>query len=115
MSPHALFKVKYAKFAPNFVGKSISVPEKHFESVTFAAARKATVIAFFSTDLGYSMVKPYLEAVEEAYPSNPSVGVVRIQHEEHWVKWLLVNYYLKSRYLRPLYTPEQQVFPTIPC
>ena len=110
MSPHALFKAERSKYAPNFSGMTISSKSKLFESVTFASSRKATLIAVFSTQMAYRMVKSYLEAVESTFPSNPSVGVVRVQFEENWVKMAIIKYYLKSRYLRPLYTPEQQVF-----
>ena len=109
MSPHALFKAERAKYAPNFTGWTISEPRKSFESVAFAAERKATLIALFSTQMASRMCKPYLEAIESAFPSNPSVGVVRVQFEEHWAKMAIINYFLKSKYIRPLYTPEQQV------
>ena len=55
------------------------------------------------------MCKPYLEAVESTFASRPSVGVVRVQFEENWMKWAIIKYHLVSRYLRPRYTPEQQV------
>jgi|SRR5277367_1304614 hypothetical protein len=110
MSPHALFKADRAKYAPNFAGETISSPSQHFESVKFAASKKATLISIFSTQVASRMCKPYLEAVESTFTSNPSVGVVRVQFEESWMKWAIVKYYLVSHYLRPRYTPEQQVF-----
>jgi hypothetical protein len=112
MSPHALFKSDKAKYAPNFTGQSIAPGggAKVFESATFAAERKATVIGLFSTQMAYRMCRPYLERIESAFPSNPSVGVVRVQFEENWAKMMLLEYYIKSQHLRPLYTPEQQVF-----
>ena len=55
------------------------------------------------------MCKPYLEAVESTFTSHPSVGVVRVQFEENWAKRAIIKYHLVSRYLRPRYTPEQQV------
>lgn len=109
MSPHALFKSDKAKYAPNFTGQSIAPEGEAFESVTFAADRKATVVGLFSTQMAYRMCRPYLEAVESSFPSDPSVGVVRVQFEENWAKMMLLQNYIKSRYLRPLYTPEQQV------
>jgi len=111
MSPHSLFKADRSKYAPNFTGVTIASPGKRFESSSFAASRKATLIAIFSTQMAYRMCKPYLEAVESAFSSNPAVGVVRIQFEDNWMKMALVKYYLKSKYLRVMYTPEQQVSP----
>ena len=110
MSPHALFKSDRAGYAPNFTGKTISLPSRQFEAVTFCASRKATLIAVFSTQLGERMVKPYLMAVENAFPLDSRVGVMRVQFEEHWAKMALIKYFLKSRYIRPQYTPEQQVY-----
>jgi len=109
MSPHALFKADKAKYAPNFTGHSISPAGTRFESVVFAASRKATLISIFSTQMAYRMCKPYLEAIESAFPLNPSVGVVRVQFEENWAKMALLNYYIKSKVLQSRYTPEQQV------
>ena len=109
MSPHALFKADRAKYAPNFVGQTISSPSHHFESVKFAASKKATLICIFSTQVASRMCKPYLEAVESTFASRPSVGVVRVQFEENWMKWAVIKYHLVSRYLRPRYAPEQQV------
>ena len=111
MSPHAIFKAKHSKYAPNLTGLSIAQPSKPFESVTFAASKQATLIAFFSTQMAHMMCKPYLEAVEKAFPSHPSLGIVRIQHETHWAKMALVKYLFVKKYIRPLYTPEQQVSP----
>jgi hypothetical protein len=113
MSPHTLFKEDQAKYAPNFTGRSISPEASHFESVLFAAGRKATLIAIFSTQMAYRMCKPYLEAVEGAFPSRPEVGVVRIQFEENWAKMALLQYYIKAKVLQPLYTPEQQVLASL--
>jgi len=109
MSPHALFRSDKAKYAPNFTGKSIAPGGHLVETVTYAAERKATLLGLFSTQISYRMCRPYLEAIESAFPSNPSVGVVRVQFEEDWAKRMLLQYYIKSRYLRPQYTPEQQV------
>jgi hypothetical protein len=84
----------------------------------FAAERKATLVGLFSTQMAYRMCRPYLEAVESAFPSDPSVGVVRVQFEENWAKMMLLRYYIMSRYLRPLYTPEQLVlaiFTAVDC
>jgi hypothetical protein len=83
MSPHALFKADRAKYAPNFVGQTISSPSHHFESVKFAASKKASLICIFSTQVASRMCKPYLEAVELTFASRPSVGVVRVQFEEN--------------------------------
>ena len=113
MSPHALFKSDKAKYAPNFMGQSISPLGEIFESVTFAADRKATLVGIFSTQMAYRMCRPYMEAIESSFPSNPLVGVVRVQFEENWAKMMLLQYYIKSRYLRPQYTPEQQVSPIV--
>ena len=110
MSPHALFKADRAKYAPNFVGNTISSPSQHFESIKFAASKKATLISIFSTQMASRMCRPYLEAVESTFSSHPSVGVVRVQFEENWAKRALIKYYLISRYLRPRYDPEQQVW-----
>jgi len=109
MSPHALFRSDKAKYAPNFTGQSIAPEGEAFESVTFAAERKATIVGLFSTQMAYRMCRPYLEAVESAFPLDPLVGVVRVQFEENWAKMMLLQYYIKSRFLRPLYTSEQQV------
>jgi ATP10 protein len=114
MSPHALFKADRAKYSPNFVGQTISLENKQFDLVEFASTKKATLIAIFSTQMAYRMCKPYLDAVENTYPLHPSLGVVRVQFEENWAKMALIKYYLKSRYLRPRYTPEQQVYPLTP-
>jgi ATP10 protein len=110
MSPHAFFKADRAKYAPNFSGMTIGPSIRPFESAVYAASKKATLLGFFSTQMAARMVKSYLEAVEKAFPSDPSVGVVRVQFEENWAKYALIRYYIMSRYLRPLYTPEQQVF-----
>jgi hypothetical protein len=110
MSPQALFRSDKANYAPNFTGRSISLSSREFEAVTFCAEREATVIAVFSTQMASRMCKPYLEAVENAFPSDPRVGVVRVQFEEHWLKMAIIKYFIKGRYLRPLYTPEQQVY-----
>ena len=109
MSPHALFNPENAKYAPNFTGYSISPAGQYFESVTFASHRKATLISVFSTQMAYRMCKPYLEAIEGAFPSHPGVGVVRVQFETNWAKMALLKYYIKSNVLRKMYTPEQQV------
>jgi hypothetical protein len=109
MSPHALFKADKAKYAPNFSGQTITSPAKDFEAVTYCATRKATVFAIFSTQMAHRMCKPYLEAIEEAFPSDPRVGIVRVQFEEHWAKMAIIKYYLKSRYLQPMYSLDQQV------
>jgi len=109
MSPHALFQSDKAKYAPNFTGQDISPVGPHFESVVFAAARKATLMGIFSTQMAYRMCKPYLEAIEDAFPSHPDVGVVRVQFEENWAKMALLQYYIKSKVLQQKYTPEQQV------
>src|SRR5271170_5347431 len=107
MSPHAIFKAEKSKYAPNFAG--LSLINKPFESVGFVSSRKATLIAIFSTQMAMRMCKPYLETVETAFPSNPSVGTIRLQFEENWMKWAIIRYYLKSKYLAPLYAPQQQV------
>ena len=112
MSPHALFKAERSKFAPNFIGTTISSPTKHFELMTFASQRKATIIAVFSTQMASRMCKSYLESIESEFKMNPAFGIVRVQFEENWMKMAIIKYYLKSRYLRPLYTPEQQVLPS---
>lgn len=111
MSPHALFKATKAKYAPNFTGQTISSPSHKFEAISFAAERKATLIAIFSTQMAHRMCKPYLEAIESSFSSNPDVGVIRVQFEENWMKMALIKYYIKNYYLRPLYTPQQQAFP----
>src|ERR1700738_1701631 len=109
MSPNALFKSDRAKYAPNFTGQTISSPTQHFEAVNFCANRKATLIAVFSTQMAYRMCKPYLDIIEGSFSSDSRGGVIRVQFEEHWAKMAIIKYYLKSRYLRPLYTPTQQV------
>jgi hypothetical protein len=109
MSPHALFKAERSKYAPNFTGYTIGSPSKYLESAVFASSRKATLIAVFSTQMASRMCKPYLDAIEAAFPSHPLVGVVRVQFEENWAKMAIIKYYLASRHLRPLYRPEQQV------
>jgi hypothetical protein len=110
MSPNAIFKAEYAKYAPNFVGRTITAPSKHFESVTFASSKNATIIALFSTQMGFTMCEPYLDAAESTFASDPSFGVIRVQFEEHWAKRALIKHYVISHHIRPLYTPEQQVF-----
>jgi hypothetical protein len=109
MSPPALFKAERSKYAPNFTGTTISSPSKYFESMIFASQRKATLIAVFSTQMAFRMCKNYLEPIESTFKSNPAFGIVRVQFEENWMKMAIIKYYLKSRYVRPLYTPEQQV------
>jgi len=109
MSPHAIFKAERSKYAPNFTGITISSPGKDFQTVSFAAEKKATLVTFFSTQMAYRMCKPYLEAVESTFPSHPAVGVVRVQFEENWMKWAIIKYVLRGSTLRPQYTPEQQV------
>ena len=109
MSPHTLFKAERSKYAPNFTGTTISSPTQHFESMIFAAGRKATLIAIFSTQMASRMCKAYLQPIEEAFQSNPNFGIIRVQFEENWAKMAIIKYYLKSRYLRPLYTRQQQV------
>jgi hypothetical protein len=113
MSPHALFRSEKAKFAPNFMGKTISSPSQPFQSLQFAASKEATLIAIFSTQLASRMCKPYLEAVESTYGDNSKVGVVRVQFEENWAKMAIVKYYVASRYIAPQYTPQQQVPPLL--
>jgi|SRR5579871_3271395 len=110
MSPHALFRADKAKYAPNFIGQSIVPGAGRFESVIFAAERKASLVALFSTQMAYRMCKPYIEAIETTFPSNPDVGVVRVQFEENWAKRAILQYYIVSKVLRPMYTPEQQVW-----
>jgi hypothetical protein len=109
MSPHALFKADRAKYAPNFTGQTISSPSRNFESVLFARDRKATLIAIFSTQMAHRMCKPYIDAIESSFAGNSKVGVVRVQFEENWMKMALIKYYIKGSYLRPQYTPRQQV------
>jgi ATP10 protein len=111
MSPHALFKAEKAKYAPNFVGQSISSTSKRFELATFAATRKAALIGIYSTQMAHRMCKPYLEAVESTFAANPAVGVVRFQFEDHWAKMALLKYYIKPKVFQKQYTPEQQVLP----
>jgi hypothetical protein len=113
MSPHAIFKADKSKYAPNFTGITISSPTQHFESISFAAEKKATLVALFSTQMAYRMCKPYLEVVESTFPSDPDVGVIRVQFEENWMKWAIIKYFLRSSTLRPQYTPEQQVYPLV--
>jgi len=110
MSPHAFFRADRAKYAPNFSGMTIGPSIIPFESAVYAGSKKATLVGFFSTQMAARMVKPYLEAVENAFPSDPSVGVVRVQFEDNWAKYALIRYYIMSRHLRPQYTPKQQVF-----
>ena len=109
MSPHAIFKADKSKYAPNFTGITISSPTQYFQSVSFTAGKKATLLAIFSTQMAYRMCKPYLETVESMFPSDPDVGVIRVQFEENWMKWAIIKYFLRSSTLRPQYTPVQQV------